>query len=143
MHPTRRWIATAVLTATAAGTTTAAMAGASSAAPSKAARASAATSTEIASTTLGTDLKVTLRAYRVGAYDATVYVAAFRYAKGAWRPAWHERVPGTWFYYPLTGRGGVCSLRVTQQPGKAPTVDLSLLISPSIGCSPTRHFTIR
>lgn len=99
--------------------------------------------TEIAVTTLGTDLKIVLRAYRTGRYDALVDVAAFRHAGGAWRPAWHERVPGPWFYAPLTGPGGVCSLRVTDRPGAAPTVDVSLLVSPSVGCAPVRHFTVR
>jgi hypothetical protein len=170
MRPNRRWIAPAALTALAAATTTGALAEAS-AGPSKrapnavtaasttaerpsggagaagranpSAAGAAAGNVQIAATTLGTGLRVTLHAYRVGAYDALVDVAAFRYARGAWRPAWHERVPGPWFYHPLTGENGVCTLSVTDRPGAAPTVDVSLLVSPSVGCSPVRHFTIR
>ncbi len=173
MRPNRRWIAPAALTALAAATATGALAeasagpskgsrapnavtaasttadepsggaGAAGRAGTPSAAGTTAGNVQIAATTLGTDLKVTLRAYQVGTYDALVDVAAFRYARGAWRPAWHERVPGPWFYDPLTGKNGVCSLRVTDRPGAAPTVDVSLLVSPSVGCSPVRHFTIR
>jgi hypothetical protein len=141
MHPSTRWIVTGALSLAAIGTATAATAGVSS--PSGIApRAAQAEGVEIGSTTLGTDLKVTLRAYHQEQDTAWVYVAAFRYANGAWQPAWHERVPGNWFWYPLTGKGGVCSLAVGNRPQATPTVDVSLLITPSIGCSDPEHFTI-
>ncbi|HZB29428.1 MAG TPA: hypothetical protein VE465_04600 [Streptosporangiaceae bacterium] len=142
MHRSTRWIVAAALGLATLGATTAATAGVS--APSGAAprAAQAAEGVQIGSTTLGTDLKVTLRAYRQEEDTARVYVAAFRYANGAWQPAWQERVPGTWFWFPLTGTGGVCSLAVGNQPQAAPTVDVSLLITPSIGCSDPLHFTI-
>jgi hypothetical protein len=150
MHPSkppspssRRWIITVALTGVAAATTTAALADTSSKMPSVPSRASAAAGVDIGSTTLGTDLKVTLRAYKSGDYDAKVDVAAFRYENGAWRPVWREPVPGTWFYYPLTSKGGVCSLKVGNAPQAAPTVDVSLLITPSIGCSDPQHFTVK
>jgi hypothetical protein len=140
MHRSKRWIVMAASILAMAGTATAAAAEVST--PETASRVSAAAEAEIGSTTLGTDLKVTLRAYKTGQYDAWVYVATFRYANGAWQPAWHERVPGNWFWSPLTGKGGVCSLAVGNQPQATPTVDVSLLITPSIGCSDTLHFTI-
>lgn len=92
--------------------------------------------TGIGSATLGTDLKVGLRAYRTGGAQALVDVAAFRYSGGAWRPAWHERVPGDWSWRPLTGRGGVCSLAVTN----AGAVTVSLR-APA-GCSAPLRFTV-
>jgi hypothetical protein len=138
MDSSKRWIVTAALGLAVVGSATTATAEVS--APRGA--AVQAEGVEIGSTTLGTDLKVTLRAYRQEQDTARVYVAAFRYANGAWQPAWHERVPGTWFWFPLTGKGGVCSLAVGNQPQASPTVDVSLLITPSIGCSDPLHFTI-
>jgi hypothetical protein len=137
MRLTRRFI-TAACVIGAIGTTVTAFAESSSAIPSSAPRATAAEGQELGSTILGTDLKVSLRAYRTGDTEALVDVAAFRYSGGTWQPAWHERVPGDWFWFPLTGKGGVCSLAVTN--GGAITV--SLLITPSIGCSDPIHFTV-
>jgi hypothetical protein len=128
---------TAALVIGAIGTTTAALAESSSAIPS-APRAAASEGREIGSATLGTDLKVSLRAYRTGDTEALVDVAAYRYSAGAWQPAWHERVPGDWFWFPLTGKGGVCSLAVTNDGA----ITVSLLITPSIGCSDPLRFTV-
>ncbi|WP_329246047.1 hypothetical protein OG417_50920 [Actinoallomurus sp. NBC_01490] len=137
MRLIRRCI-TAALAIGVIGTTTAAFAESSSAAPSTTPRAAASEGQEIGSAALGTDLKVSLRAYKTGDTDALVDVDAYRYSEGAWQPVWHERVPGNWFWYPLTGKGGVCSLAVTNEGA----ITVSLLITPSIGCSDPLHFTV-
>jgi hypothetical protein len=94
-------------------------------------------STQLASVTVGTDLTVTVRAQRTGTSSANVYLAFSSHGS-----QWSERVPGDWFWYPLTGQGAVCEFGVTSRPGTKPVVDLSLLITPSIGCSDTLHYTV-
>lgn len=139
MNLSTRWIGTAALSLAVVGTATAATAAVS--APSGATpRVAQTEGVEIGSTTLGTDIKVTIRANREAEDTAWVNVAAFRYVNGSWQPVWHERVPGNWFWFPLTGKGGVCSLTVGNQA--TPTVDVSLLITASIGCSDPVHFTV-
>lgn len=137
MRLTRRPITTALVIGVVCTTITA-LAGSSAATSSTVPRPAAAEGQEIGSTTLGTDLKVSLRAYKTSDIDALVDVAAYRYSGGAWQPAWHERVPGDWFWYPLTGKGGVCSLAVTN----AGSITVSLLVTPSIGCSDPLRFTV-
>ncbi|WP_046468348.1 hypothetical protein [Allosalinactinospora lopnorensis] len=97
--------------------------------------ASGAETRRIATTTLGSDLKVTLTAHRSGEYEATVELVAFRHEQGGWQEADRAPVGETWFWYPLTGKGAVCELTVTNPPGDAPSVTVSLLQSPSLGCS--------
>ncbi|GAB2823498.1 hypothetical protein GCM10027176_29900 [Actinoallomurus bryophytorum] len=94
-------------------------------------------SRQLASATVGTDLTVTVRAQRTGESSANVYLAFSSHGS-----QWSERVPGDWFWYPLTGQGAVCEFGVTSLPGTKPVVGLSLLITPSIGCSDTLHYTV-
>ena len=91
----------------------------------------------LASATVGADLTVTVRAQRTGESSANVYLAFSSHGS-----QWSERVPGDWFWYPLTGQGAVCAFSVTSLPGTKPVVGLSLLITPSIGCSDTLHYTV-
>jgi hypothetical protein len=91
----------------------------------------------LASATVGTDLTVTVRAQRTGESSANVYLAFSSHGS-----QWSERVPGEWFWYPLTGQGAVCEFSVTSRPNTKPVVGLSLLITPSIGCSDTLHYTV-
>jgi hypothetical protein len=51
-------------------------------------------------------------------------------------------VPGDWFWGPLTGTNAVCGSGVTGRPGVKPVVDLSLLVTPSVGCSKTLYYTV-
>ena len=46
-----------------------------------------------------------------------------------------------WFWFPLTGRGAICEFS-TASTDPAP-VAVSLLITPSVGCSPTERFEVR
>ena len=94
-------------------------------------------STRLASATVGTDLTVTVRAQRTGESSANVYLAFSSHGS-----QWSERVPGEWFWYPLTGQGAVCGFSVTSLPNTKPVVGLSLLITPSIGCSDTLRYTV-
>lgn len=104
-------------------------------------KAHVANGTQIGSAVLGTNLRVSLRVYRNGPYDAWVDVATFRNVAGKWQQSWHGRVPGTWLWGPLTGTNGVCSLAVTARPGEVAAIDVSLLITPSVGCSNLAHFS--
>jgi hypothetical protein len=46
-----------------------------------------------------------------------------------------------WFWYPLTGKGAVCEFSTaTTEP--AP-VTVSLLLTPSLGCSDPTHFLVK
>jgi hypothetical protein len=92
---------------------------------------------QLASATVGADLTVTVRAQRTGESSANVYLAFSSHGS-----RWSERVPGDWFWYPLTGQGAVCEFSVTSLPDTKPVVGLSLLITPSIGCSDTLHYTV-
>lgn len=91
----------------------------------------------LATATVGTDLTVTVTAQRTGDTSANVYLALAGHGS-----QWSERVPGGWFWYPLTGRNAVCEFGVTSRPGTRPVVNLSLLVTPSIGCSKTIHYTV-
>ena len=92
---------------------------------------------QLASATVGTDLTVTVRAQRTGESSANVYLAFSSHGS-----QWSERVPGGWFWYPLTGEGAVCEFSVTSLPDTKPVVGLSLLVTPSIGCSDTLRYTV-
>ncbi|ASU84514.1 hypothetical protein CDO52_18415 [Nocardiopsis gilva YIM 90087] len=115
-----------------------------SSAPAPAASADAHETHRLATSQFGTDLRTTLTATRVGTYDATVEVVAYRMETHGWKVVDRAPVDGPWFWYPLTGRGGVCELGVADRPGeKEITVSVSLLQSPSLGCSPMREISLR
>jgi hypothetical protein len=46
-----------------------------------------------------------------------------------------------WFWFPLTGKGAICRFS-TASTEPAP-VAVSLLVTPSIGCSAAAHYEIR
>jgi hypothetical protein len=119
-----------------AGTALVASTGASTAATAGTAVAAGETR-QLASVTVGTDLTVTVRAQRTGESSANVYLAFAAHGS-----QWSERVPGEWFWYPLTGQGAVCAFSVTSLPNTKPVVGLSLLVTPSVGCSDTLHYTV-
>ncbi|WP_017624189.1 hypothetical protein [Nocardiopsis chromatogenes] len=89
----------------------------------------------IATTTFGSDLKIALTAHRSGEYEAIVELVAFRHGKSGWRPVDRAPVGDTWFWYPLTGKGAVCDLALSNRPGDEPSATVSLLLTPSLGCS--------
>jgi hypothetical protein len=98
----------------------------------------------IASTVLGHDRKITLTAVRStdDPYAASVRMRLFAYRDGAWTETDRATVgeAGGWFWYPLTGPQAVCAFSAASSE-PAP-VSVSLLITPSIGCSPTAHYRI-
>ncbi|MGW5211640.1 hypothetical protein ACWEQO_10590 [Streptomyces sp. NPDC004051] len=99
---------------------------------------------QIATSVLDRDVRFTLIALRsqTDPLAASVHLQVFTFKKGAWRES--DRAPvgeaDAWFWFPLTGRHAVCEFS-TAGTEPAP-VAVSLLITPSIGCSPTENFRI-
>ncbi|MFG3253373.1 hypothetical protein [Streptomyces sp. NPDC048172] len=126
--------------AAAAATTLASAPAATAAPPEKKAETK-----QIASTTLGDDYKLTLTALRDTGdpYAASVRLTVYGHTSGAWKET--DRVTvgevGGWFWYPLTGKGAVC--RFTAGSTNPAPIEVSLTVTPSIGCSPTDHFTLK
>ncbi|WP_063806696.1 hypothetical protein [Streptomyces regalis] len=102
---------------------------------------------QIASSVLDADenVKFTLTAIRSTAdpLAASVRLKAFLRKDGRFVLADSVRVGAAdgWFWFPLTGRGAICEFS-TASTDPAP-VAVSLLITPSIGCSPTERFQLR
>lgn len=98
----------------------------------------------IATSVLDRDLKFTLTALRsqTDPLAASVRLQVFTFENGAWRES--DRAPvgeaDGWFWFPLTGHHAVCEFS-TAGTEPAPVV-VSLLITPSVGCSPTENFQI-
>jgi hypothetical protein len=100
---------------------------------------------QIASSVLGEDVKFTLTAVRSTSdpLAASVRLKVYMERGGAWTLSDQILVGEAdgWFWFPLTGSGAVCEFS-TASTNPAP-VAVSLLISPSIGCSPTERFEAR
>ncbi|MEU3104004.1 hypothetical protein [Streptomyces griseoflavus] len=98
----------------------------------------------IASSVLDEDYKFTLTALRsrTDPLAASVRLQVFTFENGAWRESDRALVgkADSWFWFPLTGRHAVCEFS-TSGTEPAP-VAVSVLITPSIGCSPTENFRI-
>ncbi|MEV0693106.1 hypothetical protein [Streptomyces sp. NPDC050388] len=98
----------------------------------------------IATSVLDRDFKFTLTALRsqTDPLAASVRLQVFTFEDGAWRESDRALVGGVdaWFWFPLTGRHAVCEF-FTAGTEPAP-VAVSLLITPSTGCSPTENFQI-
>ncbi|MEW1873090.1 hypothetical protein AB0420_34260 [Streptomyces caelestis] len=101
-------------------------------------------SRRIATSVLDGDFRFTLTALRsrTDPFAASVRLQVFTFEDGAWRES--DRAPvgeaDSWFWFPLTGRHAVCAFS-TSGTEPAP-VAVSLLVTPSIGCSPTESFRI-
>ncbi|MFP8942199.1 hypothetical protein ACLIYM_12290 [Streptomyces fenghuangensis] len=99
---------------------------------------------QIASSVLGRDLRFTLTAVRSQAdpLAASARLRVFTFEGGAWRES--DRAPvgeaDGWFWFPLTGRHAVCEFS-TAGTEPAP-VAVSLLVTPSVGCSPAEEFRV-
>ncbi|MFJ4684449.1 hypothetical protein [Streptomyces sp. NPDC088789] len=103
-------------------------------------------SQQIASSVLGTDYKLTLTALRSDQDPnaASVRLQVFtQTGGGTWRESDRVTVGEVegWFWYPLTGRGAVCELS-TAGTEPAP-LTVSLLVTPSIGCSEPTHYLVK
>lgn len=100
---------------------------------------------QIASSVLGEDFKFTLTALRstTDPLRASVRLKVFVLRDGVWSLSDQVLVgqPDSWFWFPLTGRGAICEFS-TASTNPAPIM-VSLLITPSIGCSPTENFELR
>jgi hypothetical protein len=135
---TRRAV-TAVATLLTAAVLGAAGAGASSAG------AAAPQTRQIASSVLGSDYKVTLTALRSTQDEnaASVRLQVYTQSGGAWKESDRVTVGDVdgWFWYPLTGSGAVCEFS-TASTDPAP-LTVSLLITPSIGCSEATHYEVK
>lgn len=100
---------------------------------------------QIASSVLGGDYKITLTALRSpeDEFAASVRLQVFTQSGGAWKESDRVTVGDVdgWFWYPLTGKGAVCEF-ATASTEPAP-LTVSLLITPSIGCSDPVHYQVR
>jgi len=128
--------AVTLLMAAVLGTTGAAASHADTAAPQ---------SHQIASSVLGSDYKITLTALRStqDQYAASVRLQVFTHTGGAWKESDRVTVGEAegWFWYPLTGAGAVCDF-TTASTEPAP-LTVSLLVTPSIGCSEAAHYVVK
>lgn len=120
--------------------------GAAGAGSSTAGTAAAAPQTrQIASSVLGSDYKITLTALRSAQdeYAASVRLQVYTQSGGAWKESDRVTVGDAdgWFWFPLTGADAVCQLS-TASTEPAP-LTVSLLLTPSLGCSEPAHFVIR
>lgn len=100
---------------------------------------------QIASAVVGQDYKITLTALRStdDEYTASVRMRVYEMEGGEWTETDQAAVGERdgWFWYPLTGPRAVCEFSVA---GTNPApIEVSLLITPSIGCSPTEAFVIK
>ncbi|MEU6334787.1 hypothetical protein ABZ839_10070 [Streptomyces cellulosae] len=98
----------------------------------------------IASSVLGKDVKYTLTALRsrTDPLAASVRLQVFTFDNGTWRETDRALVgeADSWFWFPLTGRHAVCAFS-TSSTQPAP-VAVSMLVTPSVGCSPTANFRV-
>ncbi|WP_431043905.1 hypothetical protein ACQUSR_19745 [Streptomyces sp. P1-3] len=96
----------------------------------------------IATSTLGKDLQVTLTAVRStkDQLAATVDLSTFTQVNGEWRLQDKTRVgqKDSWFWFPLTGSQAVCEFSTASAAPQR--IRVSLLVTPSIGCSPVHRF---
>ncbi|MCQ9180820.1 hypothetical protein KMT30_17605 [Streptomyces sp. IBSBF 2953] len=109
------------------------------------ARAAAPGTRQIASSVLGADYKVTLTALRStgDAYAASVRMQVYTRSGGAWKESDRVTVGDVdgWFWYPLTGSGAVC--RFSTAGTEPAPIEVSLLLTPSLGCSEPAHYVVR
>ncbi|MFD7699192.1 hypothetical protein [Streptomyces caelestis] len=98
----------------------------------------------IATSVLDGDFTFTLTALRsrTDPLAASVRLQVFTFEDGAWRESDRALVgeADSWFWFPLTGHHAVCEFS-TSGTEPAP-VAVSMLITPSIGCSPIETFRI-
>ncbi|MFM9445738.1 hypothetical protein [Streptomyces acidiscabies] len=136
---TRRGTAVALTLLMAAGL------GAAGAGASNAAGAIPPQTREIASSTLGSDYRITLTALRSteDEYAASVRLQVYTQAGGAWKESDRVTVGDVdgWFWYPLTGKGAVCQFSAASTEPAPLTV--SLLLTPSLGCSDPVHYVVK
>ncbi|MFE5918077.1 hypothetical protein ACWCQZ_12115 [Streptomyces sp. NPDC002285] len=120
-------------------------AGAGSSTAGTAAAAAAPQTRQIASSVLGGDYKITLTALRStqDEYAASVRLQVYTQSGGAWKESDRVTVGDVdgWFWFPLTGANAVCQLS-TASTEPAP-LTVSLLLTPSLGCSEPTHFVIK
>ncbi|MFF4364188.1 hypothetical protein [Streptomyces sp. NPDC001604] len=137
-HRTRR-AATAGVTLLLAGVLGTAGATASNA------RTAAPQTQQIASSVLGSDYKITLTALRStqDEYAASVRLQVYTHDSGKWKESDRVTVGEVdgWFWYPLTGSHAVCEFS-TASTEPAPLA-VSLMITPSIGCSQPAHYVVK
>jgi hypothetical protein len=90
------------------------------------------------------EMRAVVTATRTGGTPATATVRLHVLTRRA--GGWHDAgtvVVGKrkgWFWNVLRGRGAVCGFSVAGAPERS--IDLQLLITPSVGCAATRHFHV-
>ncbi|MDW8804721.1 hypothetical protein P1P68_07955 [Streptomyces scabiei] len=94
---------------------------------------------------LGSDYRVTLTALRStqDEYAASVRLQVFTRSGGTWKESDRATVGDAdgWFWYPLTGKGAVCTFS-TASTEPAP-LTVNLLLTPSLGCSDPAHYLVK
>jgi hypothetical protein len=101
--------------------------------------ASATTTKEIATARLDHDIRVTLRAVRGTDGSATVYVSLAEFVDGAWKSRGRQPVgeQNAWLWPVVTDIGSIC--RFSTSDVDPYPIEVRLLVSPSIGCSPSTY----
>jgi hypothetical protein len=96
-------------------------------------------SKQIASATLNQDIRIILRAVKGSGGSATVYVFLSEFSGGAWNSLGRQPVgdPNGWLWPVVTDVGAICRFS-TSNVDPYP-IEVRLLISTSIGCSPATY----
>jgi hypothetical protein len=101
------------------------------------------TTKQIAVSTLSNDFRTVLTAIRGaggdGVLPATVRITAYERSGDQWKSLGHQTVgdPDSWFWNVVSGPGAICRFSTS---GLAPyPVEVRLLVSDSIGCSPATY----
>jgi hypothetical protein len=94
---------------------------------------------KLASATLDRDIRVNLQAVQGFDDSATVFVSIAEFVDGAWKPLGRQPVgdPGGWLWPVVTDAGAIC--RFSTSDVEPYSVEVRLLVSPSIGCSPATY----
>jgi hypothetical protein len=101
--------------------------------------ASAGDTKQIATATLDHDIRVTLRAVHGSDDSATVFVSLSEFAGGAWKSLGRQPVGDRngWLWPVVTDTGAIC--RFSTSDVEPYPIEVRLLLSPSIGCSPATY----
>jgi hypothetical protein len=93
----------------------------------------------LASATLDRDIRVTVQAVQGSDDSATVFVSVAEFVDGAWKPLGRQPVgdSGVWLWPVVTDAGAIC--RFSTSDVEPYSIEVRLLVSPSIGCSPATY----
>jgi streptogramin lyase len=99
--------------------------------------AAAPSATTVASATT-VDFRVVLTAHRTSTGSsptAAVTATVYRLDRASWKRTATNRLPGTFFWFVVSGRRAVCELSISTGGTAKPHATIRLLLSPSLGCA--------